>query len=81
MILCADDCDRPAAVRGLCRRHYRRRWRHGTLGYAPRRIYTSAELLAEYDHLKAGGCTRERAAARLGLKEASLARALQRAGR
>lgn len=62
--------------RGLCGRCRKRRLQDGTLGEAERRTYSADELLDEWVLLRDDGHRWRDAAARLGVTEAALHKAL-----
>lgn len=79
-----DTCVQCSAVgqmtaRGLCRACYPRHRRGGTLDAFPRRTVRSAEVVEEYRHLSGCGLGTAEIARRLGMRQGSLEKALQRA--
>jgi hypothetical protein len=69
--------------RGLCTRDYARLYKQDELWDYPRTTWPRAELIAEYEHLRAQGNVRDHreAAEILGIKPESLRRAIYRSGR
>ena len=70
------DCDRPHAARGYCNRHYKH-----YVCRAGRTRRTSAIVLEDVEWMAETGEHWDRAVLRLGVKENTLLRYLERAGR
>lgn len=80
---CLDCEDKPAhntghAARGLCATCYHRNMRNGTLDRFPRRLRRSEDTAEEYEFLKGCGLSMSEIAARIGINERSVYRALSR---
>mgnify|MGYP007127663106 CR=1 FL=1 len=72
------ECGGPHYARDLCKFHYMRLRKLGTIG---RRTWPGAELVAEVRHLIACGDSPEQVADRLEMTPAGIAKALRRHGR
>lgn len=72
------DTGKKDAGRGLCGSCHSRHNHKGTLEQFPRKMWKAAELIAEADHLREHGATREQVAQQLGVKWSSIVSAKQR---
>ena len=74
-----DDCERGHYARGLCKLHYERLQRSGTLD-ATRPQLAYATWIDDFWFLTSAGESPERVTSRLGLNPGAIARALHRRG-